>query len=160
MSSNSQFRRAALIASFTLLTGSAHAVDPGAQATSAASAGFPPVVADDQSAAAATDFPPVVDDAPPAEPAGAAPPVVEDKAATAATPDIPPVARSKGSSGTHKKSDATDDAVESRSSEKHQHHASEYHDGTHWHGDHPLQEKVRRAARHFGGSLLRSFADH
>ncbi len=124
----------------------------GAQGTDAPSDGlFPPVITDEQPAAA-TNFPPVLDDATAATAAGAAPPVVDDKATRAQTPGSPPVAGDR-------KSDTTE-AAQSRKSAKHKRHTAEHHDAKHLHGDHHLQEKVRRAARHFGSRLLRSLADH
>ena len=132
--------------------------EEGAQRGATSDTMFPPVVTDEQPGAAATNFPPVVDDATAGAPSGALPPVVEDKAAPDPTPDFPPVAATKGSTDTDKKSDATE-AVESCSSEKHRRHATDDHNGKHLHGDHHLREKVRRAARHIGGRLLRSLAD-
>jgi hypothetical protein len=129
-----------------------HCEEGAKGATATSDTGFPPIVADEQPG---TNFPPVVDDA---TPSGAPSPVVEDKAAPAPTPESPPVAAAKGSTGTDKKSDATE-AAESSSSEKHRRHATEDEHGKHLHGDHQLREKLRRAARHIGGRLLRSLAD-
>ncbi len=159
MASNSRLRRAGLVAGIMLLADLADTADPGAQAAPPGGVTFPPVIVDDPPAASATDFPPVVDHATPVTPGGTFPPVVEDKAAPAPTPDVPPVADTKGSTGTHKKSDATDDAFESRSPEKHKHHATEHHDDEEQDDDHPLREKVRRAAKQFGGNLLRGLSD-
>ena len=124
---------------------------------------FPPVVSGDQPDAAAEKFPPVVDDATSAASAGAAPPVVEDEGAQAPTPNFPPVADTKELTDTDKKTDAAkageSSSSERHSSERHRRHAREDDDDEDGHDDHPLREKVRRAARHFGGSLLRSLSD-